>query len=412
MRELSLAQARRTALAAQGFGRPRKDGPVTMRDVQREIDRLAQFQIDSISVLARAHQMPLYSRLGPYDTSLLARATSRAPRRLFEYWGHAASLVDVTLEPALRFRMQRARGEAWGGIRRVLDEHPGLVDFVLDEVRRRGPITARQIEYDEQRDRSHWGWNWSATKRALEWHFWSGRITSASRNPAFERRYDLPERVLPPAVLATPTPTDHQAHLELVRRAAQALGVASELCLADYFRLTRAETRAAVAELVELGELEAVRVTGWKPQAWLWKGNQTRPPARIPRRITARALVSPFDSLIFERSRALALFGLDYRIEIYVPAERRHYGYYVYCLLLDEHFAARVDLKADRAAGVLRVLASWAEPGCPHPEDRVAAELAAELRSLARWLGLNDIEVSQQGDLAPALGGAVEQPTP
>ena len=412
MREIGLPQARRIALAAQGFGRPRPDRAVTMRDVQREIDRLAQFQIDSISVLARAHQMPLYSRLGPYDLTLLERASSTSPRRLFEYWGHAASLLDVRLEPALRFRMARAADEAWGGMQRVRTEHPGLVEFVLDEVCTRGPLTARAMEYEEQRDRSHWGWNWSATKRALEWHVWSGRITSASRNPAFERRYDLPERVLPAQVLATPTPSDHEAHVVLVRRAARALGVASELCLADYFRLSRAETRAAVAELVALGELEPVRVRGWKPQAWLWKGNQDGPPARIPRRVTGRALVSPFDSLIFERSRALALFGLDYRIEIYVPAAQRRHGYYVYCFLLDEHFAARVDLKADRRAGVLRVLASWAEPLCPHPQDRVLAELAAELRSLAQWLGLARVEVAAHGDLAGALHDRLASTTP
>ncbi|GAA1396849.1 winged helix-turn-helix domain-containing protein [Luteococcus peritonei] len=412
MREISLPQARRIALAAQGFGRPRRDRPVTMREVQGEIDRLAQFQIDSISVLARAHQMPLYSRLGAYDVGLLERAASRRPRRLFEYWGHAASLVDVRLEPALRFRMARARGEAWGGIRRVVEEHPGLVDFVLDEVRERGPVTAREIEYEEQRDRSHWGWNWSATKRALEWHFWSGRITAASRNAAFERRYDLPERVLPAEVVATPTPDDHQAHVILVRRAARALGVASEACLADYFRLSRAETRAAIAELEQLGELEPVRVRGWKPQAWLWKGNQELPAARIPRRITGRALVSPFDSLIFERSRALALFDLDYRIEIYVPAAQRRHGYYVYCFLLDEHFAARVDLKADRRAGVLRVLSSWAEPGCPHETAQVVRELAAELRELAAWLGLGEVEIGARGDLAAALHGAMAPATP
>ncbi|MFZ2261574.1 MAG: crosslink repair DNA glycosylase YcaQ family protein [Luteococcus japonicus] len=400
MRELTLPQARRIVLAAQGFGRPRPQRPITMRDVQGQIDRLAQFQIDSINVLARAHQFPLFSRLGPYDVELLTRASGRAPRRLFEYWGHAASLVDVNLQPALRFRMARARGEAWGGIRRVQAEHPELVDFVRQEVACRGPITARQIEFDEQPDRTHWGWNWSATKTALEWLFWNGEITAAGRNPAFERRYDLPEGVLPQSVAQAATPTDEQAHVILVRRAARALGVASEKCLADYFRLSRAETKQAVATLAARAELEEVEVAGWPVRTWLWTGDGQ---PRIPRRIGARALISPFDPLIFERSRALALFDLDYRIEIYVPEAQRRHGYYVHPFLLGEEFAARVDLKADRAAGVLRVKAAWLEPGAARPPQEVAVELRAELGELARWLDLAQIEVEPRGDLAGEL---------
>lgn len=400
MRELSLPQARRIALAAQGFGRPRPERTITIRDVQRQIDQLAQFQIDSINVLARAHLMPLYSRLGPYDPALLTRASGVAPRRLFEYWGHAASLIDVTLQPALRFRMMQARGEAWGGIVRVQDEHPDLVDRVRDEVRTRGPITARQIEHDEQRDRTDWGWNWSAVKTALEWLFWSGEITAANRNPAFERRYDLPERVLPRAVVEAPTPSIEDSHLLLVRRAARALGIASEACLADYFRLNRARTGAAIATLEAKGELEQVTVPGWPARAWLWTGDGH---PRIPRSIRARALVSPFDSLIFERKRALALFGLDYKIEIYVPEAKRRYGYYAYPFLLGERFAARVDLKADRAAGVLRVKAAWLEPGTGLAPELVAAELLTELRCLAGWLGLASIDVERRGDLAELI---------
>ncbi|MEL4506067.1 crosslink repair DNA glycosylase YcaQ family protein [Luteococcus sp. H138] len=400
MRELSLSQARRIALAAQGFGRPRPERTITMRDVQRQIDQLAQFQIDSINVLTRAHLMPFYSRLGPYDPALLSRASGTAPRRLFEYWGHAASLIDVTLQPALRFRMEQARGEAWGGIVRVQDEHPELVTHVRDEVRTRGPITARQIEHDEERDRSGWGWNWSAVKTALEWLFWCGEITAANRNPAFERRYDLPERVLPAAVIQTPPPSIDDSHVILVRRAARALGVASETCLADYFRLNRARTRGAIARLEAAGELEEVSVAGWKARTWLWTGDGQ---PRTPRSIPARALISPFDSLIFERNRALALFGLDYKIEIYVPEAKRRYGYYVYPFLLGEGFAARVDLKADRAAGVLRVKAAWLEPGTGLAPELVAGELLAELRSLAGWLGLASIDVEPRGDLAPLI---------
>ncbi|WP_420175402.1 winged helix-turn-helix domain-containing protein [Luteococcus sp. OSA5] len=396
MRRLTAGQARRLALAAQGFDRPRPDRPVTMRDVQRQIERLAQFQIDTINVVARAHQFPLFSRLGPYDVELLTRASSTAPRRLFEYWGHAASLVDVTLQPALRFRMARAADEAWGGMRRVQAEDPELVSWVLGQVVERGPVTARQIEHDEHRERSHWGWNWSRTKAALEWLFWSGQVTAASRNQSFERRYDLPERVLPRAVVDAPTPSDEQAHVVLVRRAARALGVGSEKCLADYFRLGRAETRAAITQLTESGELEEVAVEGWPVRTWLWTGDGQ---SRIPRRIQARALISPFDSLVFERSRALALFNLDYRIEIYVPQARRRHGYYVYPFLLGEEFAARVDLKADRARGVLQVKAAWYEPGTSHEAGHVARELWQELEQLAGWLGLARIETEPRGDL-------------
>ncbi|MEL4357564.1 MULTISPECIES: winged helix-turn-helix domain-containing protein [unclassified Luteococcus] len=400
MRDISLSQARRIALAAQGFGRPRPERTITMRDVQAQIDRLAQFQIDSINVVARAHEFPLYSRLGPYDTNLLTRACGRAPRRLFEYWGHAASLIDVNLQPALRFRMAHAQQEAWGGIVRVSQEHPGLVEFVRDEVRTRGPITARQIERDEQRDRRNWGWNWSATKTALEWLFWCGEITSASRNQAFERRYDLPERILPSAVVTRATPSIDDSHVILVRRAARALGIASEGCLADYFRLGRARTRTAVATLESMGELEQVTVQGWPARTWLWTGDGH---PRIPRTITARALISPFDSLIFERRRALALFGLDYKIEIYVPEAKRRYGYYVYPFLLGERFAARVDLKADRAAGMLRVRAAWLEPGTGLAPEFIASELLTELRTLAAWLGLARIDVEPRGDLAEVI---------
>lgn len=405
-RVLTLAQARRIALAAQGFGTPRPSHPVTMRDVQRVVDQLAQFQVDSINVVTRAHHMPLFSRLGPYDVALLERASSTAPRRLFEYWGHAASLVDVRLEPALRFRMARAADEAWGGMRRVVAEQPELVAFVRDEVARRGPVSARTIEADEQRERTGWGWNWSSTKAALEWLFWSGEVTSARRTASFERLYDLPVRVLPRGVVEAPTPTDHEAHVVLVRRAARALGVATERCLADYFRLSRAETRAAVAELVATGELEPVAVAGWTDQAYLWHA------ARRPRRIRTRALVSPFDSLVFERQRAEGLFGLRYRIEVYVPAAQRQYGYYVYPFLLDEQFRARVDLKADRTAGVLRVLSAWREPSVAPDDAHVAAELWAELGQMACWLGFDRVVVEPAGDLAPALLRAAGSATP
>jgi uncharacterized protein len=399
-RRLTRGQARRVALGAQGFGRPHPVGPVTMRHLQAVVDRLGQFQIDSINVVTRAHYMPLFSRLGCYDPALLERAAQRAPRRLFEYWGHAASLIDVSLQPLLRFRMQAGFSDVWAGVERVAHKNPDLVRFVREEVAARGPISARQLEVEEERDRSNWGWNWSEVKTVLEWLFYYGEVTSVRRNSQFERVYDLPERVLPPAVLAAPTPTPEESVIGLVRRAARALGVASEFCLRDYFRTRREITRAAVATLVELGELLPVVVQGWESKPhYLWHE------AAMPRRIEARALLSPFDSMIFERARLERLFDFTYRIEIYVPEPKRVYGYYVYPFLLGEHFVARVDLKADRAHGVLRVNSAWLEPG--HDPGLVAVELAAELAALAAWQGLSAVEVRPRGDLAPILAAVM-----
>ncbi len=399
--ELTPAQARRIALAAQGFGRARPASGVSMGRLRSELMRLAQLQIDSVNVAVRAHLMPIFSRLGAYDPTLLERAAGRPPRHLFEYWGHAASLIDVQLEPALRFRMRAARGEAWHRLERVEQQHPGLVARVLDEVADRGPLTARQIEHDEVRSRVDWGWNWSSVKVALEWHFLCGRLSVARRNAQFERVFDLPERVLPASVWQQPTPDVAESHLLLARRAASALGIMTDRCVADYFRTKLTPTRSAIAALVDLGELVPVRVAGWARPTYLWHR------ATVPRRIQAAALVSPFDSLIFERARAADLFGLDYRIEIYLPAAQRRFGYYVYPFLLDEGFAARVDLKADRRRGVLMVAAAWLEPGWHQPAAGVAHELVVCLSEMARWLGLSAIAVSDVGTLAGELETAV-----
>jgi uncharacterized protein YcaQ len=398
---MSLPQARRVALAAQGFGPPRPERAVTMRDVTAMAGRLGQFQIDSINVVARAHFLPLFSRLGPYDTALLERAAHRPPRRLFEYWGHAASLIDVQLQPLLRFRMQEGYRDVWGGVERVARDQPELVERVRRDVADRGPISARDLEHEEVRDRSSWGWNWSSVKTVLEWLFYVGEVTSARRNSQFERVYDLPERVLPAAVLAQPTPSPEESVRGLVRRAAQALGVATEPSLRDYFRTRLLMTRQAIAELVESGELLPVTVQGTDRPSYLWHQ------ARLPRRIEARALLAPFDSVVFERARLEQLFDFSYRIEIYVPEPKRVYGYYVYPFLLGDRFVARVDLKADRARGVLRVNSAWAEAGTGrHPGD-VAEQLAAELTSMAGWLGLSAVEVLPRGDLAPGLAVAL-----
>jgi uncharacterized protein YcaQ len=389
---LSAAQARRVALAAQGFASPRP-GEVSARAMLALVNRLGVVQIDSVNVLARAHYLPLFSRLGPYDRDRFDQASWRAPRRLFEYWGHEASLLPVALQPLFRWRMARAHDEAWGGIRRVATEQPELVARVLDDVRARGPISAAQLSADERPKRTGPWWDWSDVKRAIEYLFWSGEVTSARRR-GFERLYDLPERVLPRAVIQTPTPSEADAQRELIRIAAGALGVAAPRELRDYYRLPVAGFKERVSELVEAGALLEVAVEGWKGPAYLAAD------ARVPRAISARALLAPFDPLVWERERAERLFGFRYRIEIYVPQPKRVHGYYVLPFLLGDRLVARVDLKADRAAGALLVQAAHAGGGAP---AETAEELAAELALMAGWLGLERVVVRDRGDLAPAL---------
>lgn len=392
--KLSLATARRIALAAQGFGPPRPDGPVERRHLRRTLDRVGLLQIDSVSVLVRAHYMPLFSRLGAYPRELVDQAAWSRPRSLFEFWAHEASLLPVETWPLMQWRMERAaRFEGiYGGLARFGRERADYCHALLAEVAVRGPTAASDLE--GPKGLGGW-WGWSDAKRALEWLFWAGKVTTASRR-GFERLYDLPERVLPKAVLALPVPDVVAAHRALLEMAARALGVATYGDLRDYFRLAPEDTKLSLQQLVEEGTLLPVAVEGWPQQAYLHKD------ARIPRRIEARALLAPFDPLIWERSRAERLFGFRYRIEIYTPAEKRVHGYYVLPFLLGEQLVARLDLKADRKGGALHVLAAHAEPGAP-PET--APALLAELRLMADWLGLEEVSIATRGDLSALLLG-------
>lgn len=397
---LSIAQARRVALAAQGFTDPAPGGATDMRHLRRVLRRLHLIQMDSVNVLQRAHFMPLYSRLGPYDPALLARAAYRNPRELFEFWGHEASFIRVDLQPLFRWRMERAADFAWGNMVRIAHEKPEVVERVLAQVRERGPVTAAELEQDAPRAKDHWGWNWSDGKRALEWLFFTGRITAAERTTSFARRYDLTERVLPREILNTPTPAPQDAFRALVALSARALGVAAEPELRDYFRLPVGGFRQAVAELVEDKVLLPVTVPGWKAPVYLHHE------ARIPRSVRAAALISPFDPLIWERARTERLFAMNYRIEIYVPAAKRLHGYYVLPFLQGDRFTARLDLKADRKAGALQIPAAWLEAGAE--AEPTAGALAGELRRLAEWLGLSSITAPERGDLADALTSALK----
>ena len=408
--DLSADEARRLALAAQGFGRPRPGGRVEARHLRRVIDDVGLLQLDSVNVFCRSHYMPLFSRLGPYPRQSLdrltwhenpgGRARRAGPRELIEYWGHEASLLPVDLQPLLRWRMARADALAWKGVARVAAEQPELLEFVLGMVRERGPIRASELAAKGRKREPGEMWNWSEEKTALEYLFFAGRVCAA-RRVNFERLYDLPERVLPQQVLEAPTPSQEEAQRQLILVAAKRLGVATEADLGDYFRLPRAESKARVAELAEDGGLTPVWVEGWRQPAYL----STERPGGLRRAAKARALLTPFDSLVWARERTERIFGFRYRIEIYVPAPKRVHGYYVLPFLLGGRLVARVDLKSDRRAGVLRVQGSFAEPGVE--TVLVAAELADELRLLSGWLGLGSVAVAGKGDLAPALRRAL-----
>ncbi|CAN5280546.1 winged helix-turn-helix domain-containing protein [soil metagenome] len=390
---LSRKQARRIALAAQGFADKRPTTP-SRRHLIATIERLALLQIDSVNVVSRSHYLPLFSRLGAYPRPLLEDLAWGKKPALFEYWGHEASLMPLALQPLLRWRMDDARRGVgvWGNVAKFLAEHRPFIDTTLATIHERGPLSAGELELGE-RGQGGW-WGWSEAKRATECLFWAGELTTATRRGTFERVYGLPENVLPKAIWLAPTPSREEAHRILLRRAIRAMGVATERDLRDYFRMGLADARRGVAELVEAGDLIPVEVQGWDQPAYL------TPDAQRPRSIKINALLSPFDNLIWFRERAERLFDVRIRLEIYTPAHKRTHGYYVLPFLQGETITARVDLKADRKAGVLRVLSAHREPAA---DADTAPALAAELRLMAGWLGLASVAVAASGDLAPSL---------
>jgi len=376
---LSLAQARRIALAAQGFGMPRPE-TVTGSHLRRTVARLGLHQIDSVNVLARAHYLPAFSRLGSYDRTLLDRAAwgPKRERRLFEYWAHEASLLPLALHPLLRWRMDEAdRGlRGWTRLKEFAQARRAEAEAVLARIRADGPMAASDFEHGKSR--SGW-WEWGDTKQALEFLFWAGHITTATRRGSFERVYDLTERVIPKPILALPMPGPADAQRALVEIAARAHGVATATDLRDYFRLKPVEAKIAIEALVEAGILLPIQVESWRQPALL------HVEARNPRRIAGQALLAPFDPLIWERARTERLFDFHYRIEIYTPQEKRKHGYYVLPFLMDDRLVARVDLKSDRQNGRLLAHKIGYEAEAP-PETR--ERLQVELALMADWLGL------------------------
>lgn len=399
MTDLSASEARRIAIAAQGLARPRPTKRVGAAELARLVDELGGVQLDSVNVIARSHYLVVFSRLGAYDRAALDALSHAGPRKLFEYWGHEASLLPVAMQPLLRWRMARAREEAYRGVVAIA-RRKAFVGRVLAHVAEHGPVGAGDITVPQRRRGEGGWWGWSDIKCAVEWLFWSGAVTTAARRQ-FERLYDLPERVLPPEIVGAATPAETDAQRALVERAARAMGVATERDVCWYYKLRADVARRAIAALVEGGALQRVRVEGWKQPAYLHRD------ARVPvaGALERAALLTPFDSLIWARERTERLFGMRYRIELYTPADKRIYGYYVMPFLLGDDLAARVDLKADRKAGALRVQAAHLERG--RARGPVAAALARELRAMADWLGLPHLAVARRGDLARELARTV-----
>lgn len=399
---LTGAQARRIAVAAQGFAEPKPRGPVTRAHLRRLISRIQVLQLDSVSVAVRAHYAPVFSRLGPYDRDVLDRAawshTARSPRLFVEYWAHEAALMAVDDWPLLRWRMREYTHGRWRT--EVVKKRQRLADDVVAAIAKHGPSTASQIEQyvgEERPGKKGPWWDRSDTKWVTEALFSAGVLTTETR-VGFARHYDLVENVLPPEVVAREV-DDDEAVRELTLRAATALGVGTEADIRDYFRLSPKLSKPAIAKLVADGELEPVEVDGWSAPAYLRAGQS------IPRRDRGTALLCPFDPLIFFRPRVERLWDFRYRIEIYVPAPKRQFGYYVWPFLLDGRLVGRVDLKAERTEDRLHIVGAFTEEG--QDKSRVAKALVAELRSMANWLGLATVTVDANGDLAKDLSKAV-----
>jgi len=394
---LSPALARRVALAAQGFGRAPQPGsvtpPVGARQLNALIERLGLLQLDSVNVFERSHYLPAFARLGSYDKAILDRLTFASRSAYTEYWAHEAAIIPLEHWPLWRWKMAAMRDrdlerQAWPR------ENQAMLDWLRGELAARGPTTASGIEHDANKRRGPW-WGWSDVKEGLEYLFGWGEVVTAGRT-RFERTYALPEQVLPPRILDVEV-SRADAHRALVERAARSLGIGTAADLADYYRLKAAEVMPAIRELEDDGRLVAVTVAGWKSPAWLHRD------ARMPRRISHVALLSPFDPVVWHRARAERVFGFHYRIEIYTPAPKRQFGYYTLPLLIDDAIVGRIDLKSDRQAGVLRVQSAWREAEASIDLDRVAALL----REAAAWQGLERIEVVRRGDLADSLAASL-----
>ncbi|MDH3518127.1 MAG: winged helix DNA-binding domain-containing protein [Acidimicrobiia bacterium] len=390
MRRLTSDQASRLALGAQGFGSPRPEGRVDVRHFRRILEINSVVQLDSVNVAARAHYMPFFSRLGPYDRSKLDDWLWSS-RENFEYWGHVASVMPMRVHRLLRHRMNEVR--PWRFIRELAAEHPGFVDEVRAAVEARGPLSVSDLENAGSFGGSWWGWKPGRT--VLEWLYITGELAVDRRDPQFKIYYDLHERVIPAAILDERAADRDEAHRELILLGARAQGVGTATDLADQFRLKGPEVRRAIGSLVESGRLEEADVEGWKQRAYL------DPATAIPRSVEGGALLSPFDPVVWKRDRAERLFGFEYRIEIYVPKEKRQFGYYVLPFLLDGRLQARVDVKADRQGGRLIAQAAHVEEGCD--PVRVGRELARELETMAGWLELDDVSVVANGELSSHL---------
>ncbi|MFZ9843742.1 MAG: winged helix-turn-helix domain-containing protein [Ilumatobacteraceae bacterium] len=390
---LSVVDARRLALTTQGFGIARTRTTSSTSDALAVIKKLGVVQIDSVNVLVRSQELPLFARLGDHDRAAIPKATARGS--LFEYWGHEAAHLPVDLQPLFRWKMDAARtGKAkhWG-LTSFYEDNKSYVNRVLKHVEQNGPVTARSLSTRTEK-KGTW-WDWDEAKTALEYLFLTGQLMSRGRGTDFARIYDTPERVLPSRVLNAPTPSEHDARKRLLVRSAVALGVATAGDLADYYRQRPAIAKPLIAELTEEGVIREVVVDGWKEKAYVHRD------ATIPKQIRATALLSPFDSLVWCRPRNERLFDFHYRIEIYTPKPKRRFGYYVLPVLCGESLVGRLDMKADRASSTLLVEAAYLERGVS--ARSVTAPVARELQSMAAWLGLEQVKVGSRGDFARPL---------